>query len=254
MRILFLMNDEGSPPGVLGEETRALSHSTSVLVPYKGISYDTSLPGTVPTSADEFDGLVVLGGAMSILDEVNYPFVDQTRKLFHVFDQADKPVMGVCFGAQLLADAHGGSVRKLGHTEWGFLPQTWGPAIAHDPLLKDSQPDLPLMQWHGDTFDMPADAVPLAARTDCPSQAFRLGEINWGFQFHLEMDEPTLMKWADLRAEEIGSDVESVRTEMRLAINTHHDNQVKFARTVMRRWLNVCAQKSGQAQSPPKAT
>jgi len=243
MRILFLMNDEGSPPGVLGEETRALSHTTSVLVPYKGISYDPSLPGTVPTSADGFDGLVVLGGAMSILDETDYPFVDQTRKLFHTFYQADKPVMGVCFGAQLLADAHGGSVRKLGHTEWGFLPQTWSPAIANDPLLNASPPDLPLMQWHGDTFDLPTGAVVLSTRTDCPSQAFRFGEINWGFQFHLEMDQPTLMKWADLRAEELGCDVEVVRAEMRLAIKTYYDGQALFARTVMRRWLDICAQK-----------
>jgi GMP synthase (glutamine-hydrolysing) len=247
MRILFLMNDEGSPPGVLGEETRRLSHEASVLVPYKGISHDPSLPGNVPTSADGFDGLVVLGGAMSILDEADYPFVDETRNLFHAFDAAGKPVMGVCFGAQLLADAHGGRVRKLGHTEWGFLSQNWLSAHEEDLLLEGSQPDLPLMQWHGDTFDLPHGATPLSTRPDCPGQAFRIGDINWGFQFHLEMDQPTLMKWADLRADELNCDRELVRSEMREAIALHHDNQARFARTVMERWLAVCEREKGAA-------
>ena len=240
MRILFLMNDEGSPPGVLLEETERLGHSASILVPYKGISHDPSLAGTVPTSADGFDGLVVLGGAMSILDEASYPFIDQTRQLFRVFDQAKTPVMGVCFGAQLLADAHGGRVRRLGHTEWGFLPQTWLPATAEDALLAGSPPALPLMQWHGDTFDLPDGAVALSSRDDCPAQAFRIGQRNWGFQCHLELDRPTLMRWADLRAQELKCTPEVIRKEMTQAIKQHYRAQADFARRVMRRWLQVC--------------
>tara|TARA_E500000305_G_C3996577_1_gene224900 strand:+ start:516 stop:1259 length:744 start_codon:yes stop_codon:yes gene_type:complete len=241
MRILFLMNDEGSPPGVLLEETQALGHQPSVLVPYKNISHDLELPGSVPTTPDGFDGLVVLGGAMSILDEADYPFVDQTRHLFRAFDAARKPVMGVCFGAQLMADAHGGRVKRLGHTEWGFLPQTWLPAAMDDPLLKESAPDLPLMQWHGDTFDLPDKAIPLSTRPDCPWQAFRIGEINWGLQFHLELDQPTLLKWASLHADELKEDPAPHVAQMHADIATYHKPQADFARRVMRRWLDVCA-------------
>ncbi len=247
MRILFLMNDEGSPPGVLLEETETLGHRPSVLVPYKGISHDPDLPGDVPTSAEGFDGLVVLGGAMSILDEADHPFVDQTRRLFREFDTARTPVMGVCFGAQLLADAHGGRVKPLGHTEWGFLPQTWLPAAADDVLLTDSPPNLPLMQWHGDTFDLPDFALPLSTRPDCPGQAFRIGDLNWGLQFHLELDQPTLLNWASLHAAELKEEPAAHVAQMKQDIVTFHDAQASFAREVMRRWLTVCQDaKTGQ--------
>ncbi len=241
MRILFLMNDEGSPPGVLLEETHARGHHPSVLVPYKGISHDPDLPGAVPSSAEGFDGLVVLGGAMSILDEADHPFIDQTRKLMRAFDRAATPVLGVCFGAQLLADAHGGRVKRLGHTEWGFLPQTWLPATEEDALLADSPPDLALMQWHGDTFDLPDEAVPLSTRPKCPGQAFRLGDRNWGLQFHLELDQPTLLAWAGLHADELKEPPEPHVAQMHRDIETYHAAQAKFARSVMSRWLGVCA-------------
>ena len=240
MRILFLMNDEGSPPGVLLEETLALGHHASVLVPYKQISHDPTLPGDVPSSSDGFDGLVVLGGAMSILDEADFPFVDQTRQLLRAFDAAKTPVMGVCFGAQLLADAHGGRVKPLGHTEWGFLPQTWSPAAEEDALLAASPPGLPLMQWHGDTFDLPKGAVPLSTRPDCPGQAFRIGALNWGLQFHLELDQPTLLNWAQLHAAELKEEPAPHVAQMMEDIATYHGDQADFSRTVMRRWLAVC--------------
>ncbi len=238
MRILFLMNDEGSPPGVLLEETLALGHEPSVLVPYKGISHDAALPGEVPEAADGFDGLVVLGGVMSVLDEADYPFIEATRRLMRAFDAARKPVMGVCLGAQLMASAHGGTVRRLGHTEWGFLPQTWLPEAEEDVLLSGiAHPGLPLMQWHGDTFDLPPGAVPLSTRADCPAQAFRLGTRNWAFQFHLELDEPTLLRWAELRAAELKVPAPAIIDDVRSAIAAHYAAQAAFGRQVMRRWL-----------------
>ncbi len=242
MRILFLMNDEGSPPGVLLEETQSLGHRPSVLVPYKNISHNPDLPGSVPSSPDGFDGLVVLGGAMSILDEADHAFIDPTRQLMRAFDRAQKPVMGVCFGAQLLADAHGGKVKPLGHTEWGFLPQTWLDAARDDALLASSPPGLALMQWHGDTFDLPDEAVPLSTRPECPAQAFRIGEINWGLQFHLELDQPTLLNWARLHAAELKEDPTPHIDQMHKDIARYHADQAAFARNVMARWLGVCAQ------------
>lgn len=234
------MNDEGSPPGVLLEETETLGHRASVLVPYKNISHDPDLPGSVPTSPNEFDGLVVLGGAMSILDEADHAFIDPTRQLMRAFDAAQKPVMGVCFGAQLMADAHGGRVKPLGHTEWGFLAQTWLPAAQDDALLAGSPANLPLMQWHGDTFDLPDDAIPLSTRPDCPGQAFRIGDLNWGLQFHLELDRPTLLNWAGLHAEELKEDPAPHLAQMQADIATYHQNHADFARTVMARWLSIC--------------
>ena len=189
MRILFLMNDEGSPPGVLLEETQALGHRPSVLVPYKNISHDPELPGAVPISPG----------------------------------------------------AHGGRVKPLGHTEWGFLPQTWLPAAKEDVLLAESPPGLPLMQWHGDTFDLPSEAVPLSTRLDCPGQAFRIGEINWGLQFHLELDQPTLLNWAKLHADELKEEPAPHIAQMEKDIAIYHHAQADFARMVMGRWLDVCA-------------
>ena len=81
MRLLFLQNDLGSPAGVLLEEAEAHGAQCSVVIPYQGISRDPDLPGRVPDSPDGFDGIVVLGGVMSVNDEARYPFIEETRAL-----------------------------------------------------------------------------------------------------------------------------------------------------------------------------
>jgi GMP synthase-like glutamine amidotransferase len=105
------------------------------------------------------------------------------------------PTLGVCLGAQLLAAAAGGRVYSGATLEIGWLPLTLIDAAATDPLLADIDSPLTVLQWHGDTFELPPDSVRLAESSLYPNQAFRFGRAAWGLQFHFEVDEPTIECW-----------------------------------------------------------
>ncbi len=140
-----------------------------------------------PTPAGH-DGIVVMGGPMSAgSDEGFGTRRDEIALLDHTLAGA-VPTLGVCLGAQLLALAAGGSVYpgadgpEIG---WSLVDLT--PARADDDLLAGLPEHLPVLHWHGDTFDLPPGAAHLAASDRYPNQAFRVGEAAWGLQFHLEV-------------------------------------------------------------------
>jgi GMP synthase (glutamine-hydrolysing) len=226
MNILYLVNEVNSGPGVLLEEATARGATDIIVRTFAG--------EPVPASHEGYDGLVVMGGIMGVYQDKDYPFIDDTRALMRSFHKAGKPVMGVCLGAQLMASAFGARVYKMDFEEWGFLPQTWEAAAADDPLLFDARPEIGLMQWHGDTFDLPEGAVRLATREGCPNQAFRIGDKSYAFQFHLEMTAEGIDYWLRLRAREKDAAVEAMRAAANLAALPEAQ---AFARSVMRRWM-----------------
>ncbi len=228
MHILYLVNEVNSGPGVLLEEATTQGATATVV--------RTFADEAVPSSHAAYDGLVVMGGIMGVYQDTEYLFIEETRALMRGFHAADKPIMGVCLGAQMLASAFGGRVYKMGFDEWGFLPQTWDAAAGDDPLLRDAAQGLRIMQWHGDTFDLPEGATRLATRDKCPNQAFRIGAKSYGFQFHLEVTQATTDYWIELRAESQGMDVEVLRA------TTHAEalpEAAAFARGVMQRWMGL---------------
>tara|TARA_R110000868_G_scaffold11987_2_gene58356 strand:- start:257 stop:946 length:690 start_codon:yes stop_codon:yes gene_type:complete len=228
MHILYLVNEVNSGPGVLLEEAAQQGAAHTIV--------RTFADEPVPERHEDYDGLVVMGGIMGVYQDTEYPFIEDTRALMRGFHAAGKPVMGVCLGAQMLASAFGASVYKMGFDEWGFLPQTWDAAAASDPLLKGTAQGLRIMQWHGDTFDLPDGAVRLATREGCPNQAFRIGDKSYGFQFHLEVTEAVTDYWIELRATSQGMDAGALRaTTHAEALPAAQD----FAREVMRRWMGL---------------
>ena len=205
MHILYLVNALDCGPGVLLNEAHEAGADATLILTTEQRDMATGETRDVPSEADEFDAMVVLGGPMGVYEEADYPFIDKTRALIHRFHEAEKPVMGVCLGAQIVASAFGAEVYKMKERlpvpeEWGFLPQTWVPQAADDPLLADAEPALRLMQWHGDTFDLPPDVVPLSTREGCPNQSFRIGALTYAFQFHLEVTREILDEWSAFRA------------------------------------------------------
>ena len=109
----------------------------------------------------------------------------------------DKPVLGICLGAQLLAHVLGAAVPRNPIKEIGWYPLHKTAAGKDDPVLAPLGETTPVFQWHGCRFDIPKDAVHLARSADCEQQAFRYGDNAYGFQFHLEMDEPLVDRWLD---------------------------------------------------------
>jgi GMP synthase (glutamine-hydrolysing) len=147
--------------------------------------------------AESCDLLIVMGGPIGVYDSAQYPFLLTEIEAVRRRLAAQKPILGICLGAQLMAAALGARVYPGTHgTEIGWFPiSPAGPEPTpawFAPLLADH---LHLFHWHGDTFDLPAGALHLA-RTDLyENQAFCVGRHALAMQFHPEVTESGLERW-----------------------------------------------------------
>lgn len=146
-------------------------------------------------SLSGYDGLVILGGPMSANDSPRLPHLNVEMKLIEEAMRRELPVLGICLGAQLIAKTLGASVYPNREKEIGWYDVSPTDEAGCDPLLMDLQVMEKIFQWHGETFDIPRSACHLAFSPLCSNQAFRHGSKVYGFQFHLEVDEPMIHRW-----------------------------------------------------------
>jgi len=172
--------------------------------------------GTVAKSNPDL--LVLLGGPIGVYEGETYPFLNAEIELVRARLHAKRPTVGICLGAQLIAAAAGAPVYP-GRTgkEIG-----WGPIYAgRDTALFPEfaallDPEVRVLHWHGDTFDLPAGCHHLAATTAYANQAFAIGNHALGLQFHVEATAPGLERWYVGHACELGAagiDVRRLRQE-----------------------------------------
>lgn len=133
-----------------------------------------------------FDALIVMGGPMGIYDEAEYPWLTDEKMLIKNAIAAGKIVLGICLGAQLIADVLGGKVTRNPHKEIGWFPLQIIPQAAAHPVAKILAKYPEVFHWHGDTFAIPDGAVWLARSEGCAHQAYSYQDRVFGFQFHLE--------------------------------------------------------------------
>jgi len=140
-----------------------------------------------------FDMLLVMGGVMNVYEEEKYPWLVEETQAIRQAVESDKAVLGVCLGGQLLAKSLGARVHLGALTEIGLIPLTLTTAGKADPLFEGFL-QLEAVEWHDDTFDIPAGAVALACSDGC-YQAFRFGQWVYGLQFHPEVTPAMLTEW-----------------------------------------------------------
>jgi len=166
-----------------------------------------------------YDGLVVLGGPMNVDEADGLPHLRHELDVIREALDRGRPVLGICLGAQLLAHALGAHVGRARQREIGWHDVDFHDAARTDALLGHVGPSERLFQWHGDAFDLPPGAVHLASSESCPQQAFRVGDRAWGFQFHLEVDEPMIERWLSAPENQVqlsavgGADPDRIRRE-----------------------------------------
>jgi len=133
---------------------------------------------------DAIDLLVVMGGPMSVNDEDQFPWLVLEKQFIRELIESGKPVLGICLGAQLIANALGANVYPNPVKEIGWFP-IHAVAAADGPVFK-FPPAVTVFHWHGETFNLPPGAIRLAESAGCRNQAFQLGRRVIGLQFHLE--------------------------------------------------------------------
>jgi GMP synthase (glutamine-hydrolysing) len=141
-------------------------------------------------------GLIVLGGPMGAYEQDKHPFLRSETALLEKAIAAGRPVLGICLGAQLIAQVLGARVYPGEKREVGWAPVTLTADGRDDPLFAGGDETLTVFHLHGDTYELPPDGANLATSRVYEQQAFRWGEIVYGFQFHLEFTESIITRLA----------------------------------------------------------
>jgi GMP synthase-like glutamine amidotransferase len=149
----------------------------------------------VPTIANSFDALIVMGGPMNIYEYERHPWLRGEKALIRAAVDAGRRVLGVCLGAQLIADVLGGPVTRNAESEIGWFPLELTEAGRASPLLTGLPPRFTGFHWHGDTYALPPGAECLARSEACAQQAFSVGDRVLGLQFHLEVAKANAEEW-----------------------------------------------------------
>lgn len=136
---------------------------------------------------DSVDFLVIMGGAMNIYQHRDHPWLPGEKRFIRSAIEQGKIVLGICLGAQLIADALDARVYQNAEMEIGWFPVQFAPAAAEHAPFKAFPRELIALHWHGDTFDLPADAVSMARSACCENQAFLYTDRVAALQFHIEV-------------------------------------------------------------------
>jgi GMP synthase (glutamine-hydrolysing) len=187
------------------------------------------------------DLVVVLGGPIGVYEADAYPFVNDEIAAVAARLEANRPVLGICLGAQMMAAALGahvapGPVKEIG---WAALTLTpAGQASVLAPLATT-----PVLHWHGDNCDLPARCERLASTAHCPVQAFRRAPWQLALQFHIEVEPTRVERWLIGHTVELGKAGIDPRT-LRAQAKAHGDATATAGSTVLSQWLDSLAEAS----------
>ncbi len=179
--------------------------------------------------------LIVLGGPIGVYEAETYPFIADEVAAIAARLQADKPILGICLGAQMMAAALGARVAPGPVKEIGWAPLT---------LTADGQKSVlaplgaaPVLHWHGDNCELPAGCTSLASTPHCPVQAFMRTPSQLALQFHLETEPARLESWLVGHTVELGKaglDPRELRTQAR----TFGEATRELGQKVFSAWLD----------------
>jgi GMP synthase (glutamine-hydrolysing) len=233
VRILAIVHQPDAGPGVFAEAIAEHGDDLDIWQIAEGAE--------PPASPRDYDALFVFGGSMDTYQGQQHPWLNREKALLAALLQDDLPMMGVCLGAQLLAEAAGPSVQRAGMPEIGWHQVEVTEEGTEDPLLGPLAPRFTAFQWHYFEARLPPDAAELARSPVC-MQAYRIGDKAWGIQFHAEVTAADADYWIDAqRADDnrlpANLDLEQLRQQTRAGM----DDWNRLGRELCERFLDVAA-------------
>lgn len=220
--------------GLIGEELRKEGIKAQTIRVYAG--------DRLPKSLSSDSSLIVLGGPMGVYEDADYPFIKDELTLIEDSLGRGLPVLGICLGAQLMACAAGAKVYKGDKKEIGWYKVSLTEEGECDRLFMGLPKEQMVFQWHGDTFDIPKDAVRLAGSELFPNQLIRIGAKGYGLQFHLEVTADMVREW--LSVEENVAEIEGLNGQVspeRIVKDTptHMEALARHGSSVFSRFLRL---------------
>lgn len=186
MRVLSITHERDAGPGVFTDAIAAAGVELD-----EWFRAETDVPPADPAT---YDAVMTFGGSMHVDQEERHPWIAPERELLRDLLARGTPLLGVCLGAQLLAQAAGGDARPMREPEIGWFEVEVTRTGADDPLLGALAPRFTGFVWHHYECGLPAGATVLA-RTPACAQAFRVGDAAWGIQFHAEVSTADVGEW-----------------------------------------------------------
>jgi GMP synthase-like glutamine amidotransferase len=181
---------------------------------------------TLPNVAD-IDALLIMGGYMNVDEEEKYPWLVAEKQFIKEVIAANKKVLGICLGSQLIAAALGSKVYYANEKEIGFFPISFtNESLQYSHFNHFTNP-YNVFHWHGDTFDLPSNAILVASTTTCKHQAFLIGNNVLALQFHFEMNETVIEDMLLHDGHELEEQGNFIQTKEIIRQHYHHLQQNK---------------------------
>ncbi len=228
MRIHYLQHVAVEGLGSMETALRTLGHVLSC----------TRLFANDPMPAQrDFDALIIMGGPMGVYDEATLPWLVTEKQFIQQTVAAGKRVLGICLGAQLLAEVLGGRVFKNAYREIGWWPVTRRAECAGAALAADFPAEAEVFHWHGDTFTLPQGAQLLASSSACCHQGFVWNQRVLALQFHLETTQLDVQTWLAQDTDELDGSRYVQTAQAMLASPERFVAANQLMRVLLGRWL-----------------
>lgn len=233
MRVLAIVHQADAGPGVFAEAIAEF-----------GAELDEWLLPEQPSPPAEphsYDAVFTLGGSMNADQQERHPWLVDERALLAQLLERGTPLLGLCLGGQMVAQAAGGEPRRAPRPEIGWFEIEVGEEGGRDPVIGPLAPSFEAFCWHSYEFPLPPGAIPLA-RTELCLHACRIGAAAWALQFHPEVSATDALAWTDgyevdEDAVRIGLDAEGLHLETEAKISAFN----QLGREICHRWLEFAA-------------
>lgn len=227
--VLLIQHQGGEGPGTIEEELLGAGHRV------RRVRIDQG--EKVPSDLSRVGGLVMLGGSMGLGDRGKMSHLQDEMARLKEFLAAEKPILGICLGAQLLAAAAGAEVRA-GQKEMGWFAVNKLPEACKDPVCRRLPENFPALLWHEDDFPLPKGAVHLLKTEKCGCAGFRIGKKAYGLVPHLEMTAARVDEMvAGSRKELVAAGVEA--GQILEDTSEHAEPAEELGRVMWRAWAGL---------------